>query len=155
ELVVTMPTTVYEVTHMNGTVEEVYSPAKFPEDGQAKRVRELWAKLKIIAPPEYVGAVAQLLYEHEAVVGATESLPDGKVETSADIPLRELMRGFFDRLKSISSGFASLSYEIDGLRDADVMRLDVLVAEEPVPAFARIVSRRRVQQEAEAMVEKL
>jgi len=71
------------------------------------------------------------------------------------MPLRELMRGFFDRLKSISSGFASLSYELIGMRTADVVRLDILVAEEPVPAFARIVSRRRVDHEAEAMVEKL
>mgnify|MGYP001572817735 CR=1 FL=1 len=65
------------------------------------------------------------------------------------------MRGFFDKLNSISSGFASLSYALTGMKDADVMRLDVLVAEEPVPAFARIVSKRRVGHEAEAMVEKL
>ena len=65
------------------------------------------------------------------------------------------MRVFFDRLKSVSSGFASLSYELIGMRDADVIRLDVLVAEEPVPAFARIVSRRSVRGEADAMVEKL
>ena len=71
------------------------------------------------------------------------------------MPLRELMRGFFDRLKSISSGFASLSYVITGMKDADVVRLDILVAEEPVPAFTRIVSHRRVQHEAEAMVERL
>ena len=154
-LVVTMPTTVYEVTHMNGVREEVYSPARFPDDGTAKRVRELWAKIFVIAPPAVLGGVAQLLYEHEATVGETETLPDGKMKLTADMPLRELMRGFFDKLKSISSGFASLSYELIGFRDADVVRLDVLVAEEPVPAFARIVSRRRVQHEAEAMVEKL
>jgi len=135
--------------------EEVYSPARFPDDGTAKRVRELWAKIFVIAPPAVLGGVAQLLYEHEATVGETETLPDGKMKLTADMPLRELMRGFFDKLKSISSGFASLSYELIGFRDADVVRLDVLVAEEPVPAFARIVSRRRVQHEAEAMVEKL
>ena len=72
-----------------------------------------------------------------------------------EMPLRELMRGFFDRLKSVSSGYASLSYELAGLRDADVVRLDVLVAEEAVPAFARIISRRRIQEEAESLVEKL
>jgi GTP-binding protein LepA len=155
ELVVTMPTTVYEVTHQNGSVEEVYSPARFPDDGQMKSVREMWARVKVICPPEYVGGIAQLLYEHEAHVGETETLPDGKIETTAEMPLRELMRGFFDKLKSISSGFASLSYEIVGMREADVVRLDVLVAEEPVPAFARIVSRRRIQTEAEQMVEKL
>ena len=154
-LVVTQPTTVYEITKMNSSVENIYSPARFPDDGTAKEVREMWAKIAIIAPPEYVGACTQLLYEHEAITGETTTLPDGKLEVSAEIPLRELMRGFFDRLKSVSSGYASLSYELIGMRNADVVRLDILVAEEPVPAFARIVSRRRQQTEAEALVEKL
>ncbi len=155
ELVVTMPTTVYEVTHMDGRIEEVYSPARFPDAGQAKQVKEMWADISIISPPEYLGGIAQILYDHEAEVGDTESLPDGKTAVSAKMPLRELMRQFFDKLKSVSSGYASLSYEVIGMRDADVVRLDILVAEEPVPAFARIVSRRRVQTEAESMVEKL
>ncbi|OGG54295.1 elongation factor 4 [Candidatus Kaiserbacteria bacterium RIFCSPHIGHO2_02_FULL_55_25] len=154
-LVVTMPTTAYEVTHLNGEVEDIYAPAKFPEEGEAKKIRELWSNVLVITPPEYLGGIAQLMYDHEGVVGESETLPDGKTGVHAQMPLRELMRGFFDRLKSVSSGFASLSYEIIGMRDADVVRLDVLVAEEPVPAFARIVSRRRLQQEAEAMVEKL
>lgn len=155
ELVVTMPTTVYEVTHVNGEIEEVYSPARMPDDGLAKKVREMWANITVISPPEHLGAIAQLLYDHEAEVGDTETLPDGKTAVHAKMPLRELMRQFFDKLKSVSSGYASLSYELIGMRDADVMRLDILVAEEPVPAFARIVSKRRVQQEAESMVEKL
>ncbi|MBI2611003.1 elongation factor 4 [Candidatus Kaiserbacteria bacterium] len=154
-LVVTQPTTVYEVTRINGAVEEVYSPARFPDDGGAKRIREMWSNVHVITPAQYVGSISQLLYEHEGSVGHTETLPDGKVRISAEMPLRELMRAFFDRLKSISSGFASLSYELVGLREADVVRLDVLIAEEPVPAFTRIVSRRRLQTEAEAIVEKL
>ena len=155
ELVVTVPTTVYEITKQDGTVENIYAPARFPDDGTAARVRENWANVSIITPPTYLGAVAQMLYDHEGVVGETETLPDGKSKISAEMPLRELMRGFFDKLKSASSGFASLSYELLGLRDADVVRMDTLVAEEPVPAFARIVSRRRLQHEAEAMVETL
>ncbi|MBI5003743.1 elongation factor 4 [Candidatus Kaiserbacteria bacterium] len=155
DLVVTMPTTVYEVTHMNGTVEDVYAPARFPDDGTAKGVRELWTKIDVMTPPAYLGAVTQLLYDHEAIVGDTETLPDGKTQISAEMPLRELMRGFFDKLKSISSGFASLSYKVIGMRAADVVRLDILVAEELALAFTRIVSRRRVQHEAEAMVERL
>lgn len=155
ELVVTMPTTVYEVTYIDGRVEDVYAPMKFPDDGTSKLVREMWATVSVITPPEYLGGVTQLLYDHEGVVGETETLPDGKTQINADMPLRELMRGFFDRLKSISSGFASLSYTLVGMRDADVVRLDILVAEEPVPAFSRIVSHRRVQNEAEAMVERL
>ena len=155
ELVVTQPTTVYEITQNNGTVEEIYAPARFPDDGSVRGVREMGAKVAVITPPEYIGGITQLFYDHEGIIGDTETLPDGKTQISADMPLRELMRGFFDRLKSVSSGYASLSYEIVGFRPADVVRLDVLVAEEMVPAFARIVSRRRIQQEAESMVEKL
>ncbi|OGG58655.1 elongation factor 4 [Candidatus Kaiserbacteria bacterium RIFCSPHIGHO2_01_FULL_55_17] len=154
-LVVTMPTTVYEVTRANGDIEEIYAPARFPDDGTAKEVRELWTDVFVITPPAYLGGVTQLLYDHEGVVGDTETLPDGKTQISAQMPLRELMRGFFDRIKSISSGYASLSYRLIGLRPADVVRLDIMVAEEAVPAFARIVSRRRLQHEAETMVEKL
>ena len=155
ELVVTQPTTVYEITKNDGTVEEIYSPARFPDDGTMKGVREKWASVAILTPPDHIGAISQLLYDHEAEVGNTETLPDGKVELHSLMPLRELMRGFFDRLKSASSGFASLSYEILGLREAHVVRLDVLVAEEVVPAFSRIVSERRIQIEAETMVERL
>ncbi|OGG59868.1 elongation factor 4 [Candidatus Kaiserbacteria bacterium RIFCSPHIGHO2_01_FULL_56_24] len=154
-LVVTMPTTVYEITLANGSVEEIYNPARFPDDGTVKNVREPWAAVAVITPPAYLGGISQILFDHEAVVGETETLTDGKVKLAAEMPLRELMRGFFDRLKSVSSGFASLSYELMGLRDADVVRLDVMVAEELVPAFARIVSRRRVSMEGESLVEKL
>ena len=155
KLVVTQPTTVYEITTMKGEVEEIYSPAKFPDDGTAKLVRELWVDITLIAPSEYIGGISQLLYDHEAKTGDTLTMPDGKIELKAEMPLRELMRGFFDKLKSVSSGFGSLGYKLIGLRPADVVRLDILVAEEPVPAFARIVSKRRVQLEAEQLVEKL
>jgi GTP-binding protein LepA len=155
QLVVTQPTTVYEITSMSGAVEEIYSPAKFPDDGSVKQVREMWADITLITPSDYMGGISQLLYDHEAKTGDTLTMPDGKIELKAEMPLRELMRGFFDKLKSVSSGFASLGYKLKGMREADVVRLDILVAEEPVPAFARIVSHRRIGQEAEAMVEKL
>lgn len=155
ELVVTQPTTVYEITRTNGTVEEIFSPAKFPDDGTVKLVREAWADITLITPSEYMGGIAQLMYDHEASVESTQTMPDGKLEITAEMPLRELMRGFFDKLKSVSSGFASLGYKLKGLREAHVVRLDVLVAEEAVPAFARIVSERRLQYEAEQLVEKL
>ena len=154
-LVVTQPTTVYEITKANNEIEEVYSPARFPDDGTTKRVREKWAQVTVLTPPGHIGGITQLMYDHEAAVGHTETLPDGKVELHAEMPLRELMRGFFDKLKSVSSGFASLSYTIVGFRNANVVRLDVLIAEEMVPAFSRIVSERRMNIEAEALVEKL
>jgi GTP-binding protein LepA len=98
----------------------------------------------------------QLLYDHEAEVIETETIEaSGRLLIKMKMPLRELMRNFFDKLKSVSSGFASLSYEMAEMREADVARLDVLVADEPVPAFARVVSTRRIQAEAEKTVEKL
>jgi GTP-binding protein LepA len=151
-LIVTIPTISYVVTRTNSAREVVYTPAKFPEYGDILTIEEPWAKVIIITPPQAVSALVQMLYDHEAHTTHTETYHDGRVEISVEMPLRELMRGFFDKLKSISSGYASLSYEILPERVADVVRLDVLVAEEPVPAFARVVARRRVQEEAEKMV---
>jgi GTP-binding protein LepA len=154
-LTVTIPTISYVVTTTKGVRETVYTPAKFPEYGDIARVEEPWARVSIITPPDALSALVRLLYDHEAETTATDTLGDGRIEMVVEMPLRELMRGFFDTLKNISSGYASLSYELLSERPADVVRLDVLVAEEPVPAFARIVARRRVEEEAEKMVEKL
>ncbi|MDO8566796.1 MAG: translation elongation factor 4 [bacterium] len=154
-LVVTIPTISYVVTKINGAREVVYTPSRFPEHGDILEIEEPWAKVIIITPPHSLNALIQLLYEHEANTLATETYQDGRIEMAVEMPLRELMRGFFDALKNISSGYASLSYEILPERKADVVRLDILVAEEPVPAFARVVAARRVEEEAEKMVEKL
>lgn len=155
-LVVTTPTITYEVTEARtGKTEIIYSPALFPDEGMISKIREPWIAGSIITPPEYLGAITQLLFEHEAETGNTDVFGDNRFQIEFKMPLRELMRGFFDRLKSVSSGFGSLSYEIEGYRDADVTRLDILVAEEVVSAFTRVVSKRRVQEDAEALVEKL
>ena len=154
-LVVTIPTIAYIVTDNKGKKETVYTPSKFPLYGDIAEVAEPWVKVTLITPPESLSGLLQLFYDHEANVKATEAYADGRMEIIAEMPLRELMRGFFDRVKNVSSGYASLSYEFLDERVADVVRLDILVADEEVPAFARIVSRRRVQEEGERMVEKL
>ena len=154
-LIVTIPTISYSITRTNGTREVIYTPAKFPEHGDIAKIEEPWARVIIITPPESASMLIQMLYEYEAHTQSTETYQDGRIEMQVEMPLRELMRGFFDKLKNISSGYASLSYDILPPREADVVRLDILVAEEAVPAFARVVSHRRVQEEAEKMVEKL
>jgi GTP-binding protein LepA len=155
ELVVTLPSINYIVTLKNGDVVKAYSASAFPDYGDILSVEEPWVSLKIICPHEYLGSVMQLLYTHEAMVGTTDTLSGDRSSIEADMPLRELMRNFFDELKSASSGYASLSYTLGEFMPADVVKLEMLVAEEEVPAFARIVSRSTVQQEAEKMVEKL
>jgi GTP-binding protein LepA len=155
ELIVTIPTIAYIVTSKSGKREICYTPSKFPDYGDIAAVEEPWVKTTLITPPESLSGLMQLLHDHEAAVLSTDSYQDGRIELVSEMPLRELMRGFFDRVKNVSSGYASLSYEFLDERPADVVRLDILVAEEPVPAFARIISRRRVESEAERMVDKL
>ncbi len=163
ELIVTSPSITYEVELKNGKKETIYSPIFFPDDGEISKVREPWVHVKIIAPGEYLGPIIQALYEHEAEIGETETFGESSTKSGSGartalnllMPLREMMRGFFDEMKSISSGYASISYEIGEMRDADVTRLDILVADEPVLAFARVVSKRRVEEEAIKAVKKL
>ena len=154
-LVVTTPSITYEVELKNGERKTVYSPSLFPDYGEVARVWEPFVEAEIILPSAYLGAVVPLLFEHEAVTDLTENFSEERLMLHVTMPLRELMRNFFDKMKSASSGYASVSYQMRELRLAEVARLDILVAEELVPAFTRIVAKHRVDEEAIAAVEKL
>lgn len=154
-LVVTMPSITYDVVDKKGVRRTVYSAARFPDYSEIGEVAEPWVEARIITPSECIASLMPLLHEHEAVLKTTENFGENRNLLMLELPLRELMRGFFDAVKSASSGFASLSYEMKEMRKADVVKLELLVAEEAVPAFSRIVSRRKVESEAEAAAEKL
>jgi GTP-binding protein LepA len=154
-LVVTTPSINYYITDKKGNRFIAYSANNFPEHGLIEKIEEPWIIAKIILPNDYLGQVMHVLYSHESVVNYTDNLGDNRSSLEVEMPLRELMRGFFDELKSVSSGYASLSYEINDFRQADVAKIEIYVAEELVPAFSRIVSKYRVQIDAEKMVEKL
>lgn len=154
-LVVTTPSITYEVELKNGTRVSVYSPSQFPDYGQIARVWEPMVSAQIIVPTSYVGVVTSLLYEHEATAETAENFSEERMMIKVVMPLRTLMRGFFDKLKSVSQGYASVSYELRELKETRVARLDVVVAEEPVAAFTRIVAEHQAYEEAVAAVEKL
>jgi GTP-binding protein LepA len=154
-LIITTPSITYEVENKHGKKTMIYSAVNFPDDGEIAEVYEPWVLATIISNEEYVGPLMQILYDHEATIVQTESFGDNRTKIELEMPLRELMRNFFDTVKSVSSGYASMSYEVSGMRPADVVRLDILVADEPVPAFSRVISRRLADSEAEAAVEKL
>lgn len=154
-LIVTTPSITYNVELKNGKTVVVYSPALFPEDHEIKEVFEPLVKMKIITPPDYLGTIMQSIFGHEGEVLDTENFGENRTSVSLIMPLRELMRNFFDEIKSVSSGFASISYEIAEMRKADVVKLEILVADEPVLAFTRVVARRRLEEEAKTSVEKL
>lgn len=155
ELIITSPTISYEIERTNGVREKVYSATAFPEENEIAKVYERWVDAQLITPPDYLGALMQLFHEHEAVVTNTEVFGDRRTALSIQIPLREMMRNFFDEIKSVTSGYASISYALTDMKVADVVRIDILIADEPVHAFSRIVSRLRLQKEAEELVEKI
>lgn len=161
-LVITLPSITYKVFYKTtakagqaGTEKIIYTPSFFPEEHLIAQVLEPWVNATIIIPPDYTGAVVKLLYEFEAELGESESVGALRTALKFDMPLRELMRGFFDKLKSVTSGFGSISYALTNEREATVSRLDILIADEVVPAFARVISSRQIETEAEATVEKL
>lgn len=155
-LIVTLPSIAYTIYRKGIEVPEmIYTPVVFPDDGSVTRVLEPWVLVRIIVPADYLSPIMPLLYDHEADIMDTVNFGHGRNEITMIMPLRELMRGFFDKLKSVSSGYASIAYEFAEYRDADVVRMDILINNEIVPAFCRIISRRRVETEARAAVETL
>jgi GTP-binding protein LepA len=155
ELVITTPSITYEVTLKNGEVEMVYTPIHFPDHGAYLSVREPWIVLTIITPHEYVSPLMQLLHIHEGTVTDMVDWGHERLEMIIDMPLRELMRNFFDEVKGATSGYASIAYRQGEMKPAHVTRLDVYVAEERVAAFSRVIPEYRSREESEEVVEKL
>jgi GTP-binding protein LepA len=155
DIIVTMPSITYRVKLKNGKEETIYSPHMFPSDGEIASVEEPWVELHIMTPNDYLGAISILVHEHEGDVVDMQTFGDGRTKVDILMPLRELMRNFFDSLKSATSGYASIAYDIKEFRSADVTRLDILIADEVVAAFTRVVARRRAIEEADSSVEKL
>jgi len=158
KLIVAAPSITYKIHFTDGREKEIHSPMFFPDEHLIKKIFEPWVEAQIIIPSEKMGIVMQILYEHEAEVGETKRFGDSRNLLEVKMPLRELMRNFFDELKSVTAGYGSLNYKISGLREVvkdELVRLDILIAGDVVPAFSRIISRRRLQIDAESAVEKL
>ena len=155
-LVIASPTVGYHVTDKKSKVTEfISSPHLFPEDTKDYLVMEPWVAAKIITPTDYVSAIIRIFNEHEVELVTTDNWSTNRAVLEIALPLRELMRNFFDNLKSVSSGFASFSYRLVEERPAEVVRLDILVGDKIIPAFSRIVSRKKVDRLAQETVERL
>jgi len=155
ELIVTTPSVVYQIKKRNGDELTIYSPQQLPDPSHIDKVREPWVKLEVIGPSEYLGVVMKLLQSLGGLYLDTQYIGTQRVVISYEAPLREIIVDFYDKLKSATSGYASMSYEIIGWRNDDLVRLDILVAQEPVEAFARIIPRHKAAGEGRVIVEKL
>ena len=154
-LIIASPTINYRIKFKDGSEKFIYSPAHFPGEHLITKIFEPWIEAQIITPPDKINSIMQILYDHESEMKETEQFGEHRVIMKVVMPLRELMRNFFDDLKSATAGYASLNYKPYEMREADVVKMEILVAEESIPAFTKIVSRKRVGHEAEEAVEKL
>jgi GTP-binding protein LepA len=141
DLITTAPTVRFRLVHDNGDVEELDNPAKFINDGSIRQVEEPVIAATIHTPPEFVGALLKLCEDKRGVQTNLSYAGERRVIIRYDLPLTEVVYGFYDRMKSVSRGYASLDYEPKGYRDADLVRLDLLVNGERVDSLSLIVHR--------------
>jgi GTP-binding protein LepA len=140
-LITTAPSVRYRITRVTGEVIEVDSPAKFPNPGDIARIEEPIIKAMIITNEDSVGGILQLCQEKRGTQKNFEYLSPTRVMLTYELPLNEIVLDFYDRLKSTSRGYASLDYHLADYRESDLIKLDVLVAGEPVDALALIIHR--------------
>jgi len=156
ELIASAPSVEYRVTLVNGRgVIEVENPAKFPGVGDVEQVEEPWVRVSIVTPDRYIGALMELTTNRRGAFENMEYLDPQRVLMHFELPLAELIVDYYDQLKSRTQGYASMDYEELGYRAANLVKLDVMVAGEPVDALSLIVHRDRAQTTGRALAEKL
>jgi GTP-binding protein LepA len=155
DLLATTPNVSYEVELLDGERVEVHSPVDLPDPGSISEIREPYIRASVICPADRVGAVMELCQERRGTHVDMHYLSPERVQLRYDLPLAEIVLDFFDQLKSRTAGYASLDYEPTGLQPSDLVKLDVLLAGDPVDALSVIVHRDKAYVAGKAMVERL
>jgi len=155
ELLTTMPSVEYEVTRTDGTVVPVHSPNDMPDPARISEVREPYIRASILTPKEFVGQIMELCQERRGDHAGIHYLSAERLQITYDLPLAEIVLDFFDQLKSRTRGYASLDYELTGLRESDLVKLDILLAGDPIDALSMLVHRSKAQEVGRTMAEKL
>ena len=154
DLIATAPSVVYRITLTNGEVVELHNPADMPDPVRIDHIEEPWIKATILTPDEYLGSVIKLCQDRR---GAQRELSyvGSRALVVYDLPLNEVVFDFYDRLKSVSKGYASFDYQIEGYRQGDLVKMSILVNAEPVDALSMLVHRGRAETRGRSMVEKM
>jgi len=155
DLVQTAPTVGFEVVFKDGAVRIIESPADLPGPDQITEIREPYVRCEIITPSRYIGAVMQLSEERRGTQKRTEYLSPERVVLTYEFPLAEVIYDFFDRLKSVTSGYATMDYELIGFRPDDLVKLNILVNGTPVDALSVIVHRSRAEMRGRRLIIRL
>jgi GTP-binding protein LepA len=155
DLIITSPSVAYKIIFKNGQEKFIYSPSEFPSRAEISAVEEPKVELDIICPKIYLGKVMELLKKYDGVWQDTQYLNPERVIFKYQAPLSAIIVDFYDQLKSVSSGFASMSYKPIGFSVSDLAKLDIFVAGQKIEAFSKIVPRNRAEQEGRAILFKL
>src|ERR1700731_642040 len=153
ELLATMPSVEFDVTLTNGEELEVHNPSDMPDPGTIEEIREPLIRASVIAPKEFVGAVMELCQERRGEHVGMHYLSPERVQMTYDLPLAEIVLDFFDQLKSRTKGYASLDYELSGTKPSDLVKLDVLLAGDPVDALSMVVHREKAYEMGRTLTE--
>ncbi len=154
-LITTAPNVIYEVVHTNGDVEMVDNPAKFPDPTVIDHVGEPYVNATIISPKDYVGAIMELSQEKRGEYENMTYLDENRVMIHYSLPLSEIIYDYFDRLKSVTRGYASLDYELASYRPSNLVKVDIMLNGEIVDALSVIVHREIAASRGRQLVEKL
>ena len=154
-LITTAPNVIYQVFRTNGDVELVDNPSNFPDPTVIDHVEEPYVNATIIVPKDYVGAVMELSQEKRGEYENMTYLDETRVMIHYALPLSEIIYDYFDRLKSVTRGYASLDYELAGYRASSLVKVDILLNGEPVDALSAIVHREKAVSRGRQLVEKL
>ena len=155
DIVVTAPSVEYEVELINGEMLLISSPAKLPDEAQIAEVREPWMRLEIITPTEFYGTIMDLVTKRRGTFISQDYPAPKRVQLNYDIPLSELIVNFFDDLKSRTRGYASMDYHFLEYRAGSLVKLEILVDDEPVDALAAIVHKEDAYHKGQSLVTKL
>jgi len=155
DLLATTPNVEYEVRLADGTESIVHSPADMPDPGIIEVVREPFVRVSILVPGDFVGGVMEICQERRGDFEDMQYLSSNRVQLHYQLPLAEIVLDFFDLLKSRTKGYASLDYEMSGMRDSKLVKLDILISGEPVDALSLIVHRDKAYQQGKGLTERL
>ena len=155
DLVTTLPSVIYEVTKTDGTVVRVDNPHNYPDPGSISEAREPYAKVSIIAPPDYVGNIMPMCQDRRGIFKDMQYLDTNLVELHYSMPIGEIIYDFFDALKARTKGYASLDYELEGYEKSDLVKVDLLLNGDQVDALSFIVHREKAYGRARKICEKL
>jgi GTP-binding protein LepA len=154
DLIATAPTVTYKITDNTGMETEIHTPAEMPDPSQIRKIKEPITHSVIFTPERYYGSIMQLIRDRRGDLKSVKNV-GVRMRVSATIPLAEIITDFHDTLKSITSGFASLEYELTGYQEVEAVKIDILLNKEPVDALSMITVKERADQEGKRLVKKL